>query len=123
MPNKRIWVKRRDRVNQRYWVGRKIPQAIGTLWHGKDFIHGPRYKKPSEFIDKRVYIVKQDWARKRHLTVPKTIPKRINRFAQKEELHLPKNYREDIRLKVGTLKKTKKLGIQSFITPIKQIKS
>ena len=121
MPKKRIWIKRKDRVKQRYWVGekRRIPQKVGTLWYGQYFIHGPRYKKPLEFIDKRVYIVNQDWAEKRHLIVPKSIPTKIKQFAQKEELKLPKDYKDKMRLKVGTLKKTKKLGIQSFITPIK----
>lgn len=120
MPKRRIFKRYRvkKRGGQRYWVGRKIPQQIGTLWHGQDFIHGPRHKKPSAFTDKRVYIVNQDWAGKRHLDVPKSIPIKIKKFAQKEELNLPRDYKDKIRLKVGTLKKTKKLGIQSFITPI-----
>ena len=116
----RIWIKRKDRVKQRYWVSRKrkIPQRIGTLWNTQEFIHGPRYKKPSDFVDKKAYIVNQDWARKRHLIVPKSIPTKIKQFAQKEELKLPKDYKDKMRLKVGTLTKTKKLGILSFITPI-----
>ena len=117
---KRVWIRRKDSLRQRYWVGKKrqIPQRIGTLWHN-GFIHGPRYKKPSEFIDKKVYIVNQDWARKRHLTIPKSIPVKIQRFAKKEEIRLPKDYINKMRLKVGTLTKTKELEIQSFITPIK----
>ena len=122
MPKSRIYkkYKTRKKGGQGYWVGRKrkIPQRIGTLWHGQDFIHGPRYKKPSDFVDRKSYIVNQDWARKRHLIIPKSFPNKVKRFAQKEDLRLPKNYKKEMRLKVGTLKKTKKLGIQSFITPI-----
>lgn len=120
----RIYKKYRTkkRRGQHYWVGRKrnIPQGKGTLWHGQDFIHGPRYKKPLEFEDNKFYIVTQDWAKSRHLSIPKTIPMQVKKFALKENLTLPKSYKNKMRLKVGTLKDTNKLGIQSFITPIQR---
>ena len=100
---------------------KKIPQKIGTLWYGQkqDFIHGPRKKQTTEFVNGRVYIVSQDFGKKRHLILPQSVPKRVRHFAEKEKLELPKDYRKKMRLKVGTLKKNKKLGVQSFITPIK----
>ena len=97
---------------------KKIPQKINSLWHN-GFIHGPRKKQPSDFANERIYIVSQDFGKKRHLTIPKSIPKKIEHFAQKEKLELPKDYKKKMRLKVGTLKDTNKLEIQSFITPIK----
>lgn len=94
----------------------KRPKGLNTFWHD-GFIHGPRLRQPSKFVNNRVYIVNQDFGKKRHLLIPQTVPKKIRKFAQKENLKLPKDYKDKIRFKVGTLKKNKKLVIQSFVTP------
>lgn len=97
---------------------KKIPQKVGTLWYGKDFIHGPRQRNPEDFS--RIYSVDRDFAIKRHVKIPKIRNERIVNFAKKEKLRLPKNYRKRQKLVIGQLKKSKNLAVQSILTPIKK---
>jgi len=49
---------------------KKIPRGVGTLWHD-GFIHGPRIKSPSKFVDRKVFVVNRDWMKRRHVKEPK----------------------------------------------------
>lgn len=96
----------------------KRPTKIGSFWHNRH-LHGPRQKQMKDFKGK-VYIVSQKWAKERKLKVPRSIPPKIQKFAKKEGLKLPERYKKEIRLKVGTLKKKNKLGVQSYITKLRK---
>lgn len=86
----------------------KHADKIGSFWMGEEdtFLHGPRQRKPEDFRKtkegKSIWIEDQDWARKRHLSWRVKLPK-------------------SSRIKIGTLEKEGNLGIQSFITPVKDI--
>ena len=63
MPKKRIWINRKDRVKQRYWIGHSRRKNYGMAWSGKtdtpliDYPASYGYKKkvkmisPEEFIE------------------------------------------------------------------------
>lgn len=73
----------------------------GEFWIGKGKdanIHGPRVKQPDKF--KKVYVVPQEWARKRGLKLIEGLPK-------------------ESKVKVGTLKSSNDLAVQSYMTSIK----
>lgn len=78
------------------------PTALGSHWISKKGIfHGPRVMKPEEF--KSFFIKDPEWAKKNN--------KRIQNYKVIKGKRLPK----DTKLKIGTLKGTKKLAIQSFM--------
>jgi hypothetical protein len=73
------------------------PKRIGSYWVSGNYIHGPRQKKPGEFLN--IFIKPQSWARTHKLHI---IPK------------LPKQSK----VKVGFTKK-RRLDVQSYMTPKK----
>lgn len=79
--------------------GKERPQALGTVWvseKGK-YLHGPRLIQPKQL--KKIYNFTLAQAKKRHLKL--------------------KNRPPNIKyVKAGTLKKTGKLAVQSYTSPI-----
>lgn len=115
----RKWIKHHPKSSKYkkkiYWQRHKIlpirlrPKAVGTAWiSSAEKVHGPRIEKPDKF--KNLYTENQDWIEKRkhHIT-------NYNIF---KHAKLPNSSK----LKVGTLKKTGQLAIQSVITPVKDWK-
>lgn len=75
------------------------PKAIGSTWLSESgsYLHGPRIRFPKDFS--KMYNLKPEVAKKRHLDLKGKPP--------------------DIKfVKAGTLKKTGKLAVQSYVRPI-----
>lgn len=88
-------------TGSRWRDSEKIPQEKGSKWKTERYIHGPRVRKPEDF--QKIYLVSPDWAEKRRLK-------------------LIKKPSEITKVKVGTLKKTGELAVQSYLTHVHKSK-
>jgi hypothetical protein len=105
------------RYKQKTWLQKHVVKhpKMGA-WNTNRFIHGPRIKQPTQF--KYIFIEDIEKAKRQHLALPKQQLKKIEIYADKHELTLPKSWKEKVKIKVGTLKKTGKLDVQSTLTPV-----
>lgn len=94
---------------------KKRPQKIGSLWHGKEAIHGPRLNPPKKF--KRIWISKQEWPRSKWFD--KGMQNTVRAYARTNKLKLTSNFPKNTKVKIGLTKKGK-FKPQSFITPVKR---
>lgn len=86
-------------------------------WNTKKFIHGPRLKQPEDF--KSIYLIDQDFAKKRHVDVPKKAFNEISVYAKEHDLDLVKDWKHKARIKAGETKGGQ-FEAQSILTPIKK---
>ena len=78
------------------WVASDtIPQGLGTVWRSKDYVHGPRVRQPEQFS--KLYVFSINRAKARHIP-------------------LIKKPKDATKAKVGPLKSSGRLAVQSYLT-------
>jgi len=80
-----------------------IPQALGTRWYTKAYIHGPRITEPEKFS--------AIWIKDKSL-----IKKNKKQFKGYEKIPKELLKKKSVKIKVGILKKGG-LGVQSVLIP------